>query len=157
MKYLAALLGAMVCLPALADSEHVAVRLTPQYQTECGSCHVAFPPKLLGKTDWHKTMAKLDKHFGTDASLDGKTGDSILAFLEQHAGRYGRSLGAAEPRITTTSWFKREHHEVPAHTWKDARVKSAANCLACHKGAEQGRYGEREIAIPGMQNRHRES
>jgi len=109
----------------------------------------------MGKADWQKTMARLDRHFGTDASLDDKTRGEILVFLERNAGRHS-TQAAAEPRITATSWFKREHREVPAGIWKDSRVKSAANCTACHKGAEQGSYGEREIAIPGLQRRHEE-
>jgi cytochrome c553 len=150
MKRLIIFCTALAALPAGADTNRKATPTNPEYVAECGSCHVAFPPGLLGKTDWRKTMARLDRHFGTDASLDGKTGENILAYLENHAGRYGRSLGSAEPRITTTSWFKREHDEVPARVWKDARVKSAANCAACHQSADQGRYGEREIYLPGI-------
>jgi hypothetical protein len=43
---------------------------------------------------------------------------------------------------------------VPASIWKDPRVKSPANCGACHRGAEQGRYGERELEVPGMGRHH---
>lgn len=154
MKRLLILLAALAIRPVLADAESKTAPLNPAYKAECGSCHVAFPPSLLGRADWHKTLARLDRHFGTDASLDDKTHASILAFLEQHAARHGRSLGPTEPRITATSWFKREHHEVPAGTWNDARVKSAANCSACHRGAEQGRYGEGEIRVPGLRGEH---
>jgi len=34
----------------------------------------------------------------------------------------------------------REHRKVRAERWKDPNVKSKANCLACHKGAEHGVY-----------------
>ena len=156
MKKLALILTLFASLPALADSERTAAPLTPQYQSECGSCHVAFPPGLLNKADWQKTMARLDKHFGTDASVDAKTQSAILSYLERNAGNRSAAQAAAEPRITATSWFKREHDEVPRSVWKDARVKTAVNCVACHSGADQGRYGESEIAVPGMQRRHKE-
>jgi nitrate/TMAO reductase-like tetraheme cytochrome c subunit len=154
MKKLALILSLFASLPALADSERTAAPLTPQYKSECGSCHVAFPPCLLNKADWQKTMARLDKHFGTDASVDAKAHQSILSYLERNAGSGSAAQAVAEPRITATNWFKKEHREVPGKVWKDARVKTAANCVACHSGAEQGRYGESEIAVPGMQRRH---
>jgi Dihaem cytochrome c len=45
-------------------------------------------------------------------------------------------------RITDTPRWVQEHREVRAERWKDPSVKSKANCLACHKGAEQGVYKE---------------
>ncbi|NTV97532.1 MAG: hypothetical protein HGA75_19360 [Thiobacillus sp.] len=109
----------------------------------------AASPGLLSAADWKATMAGLDKHFGTDAGLDTKPAAEIAAWLEKNASKRIES-GAKEPRLTTTAWFKREHREVAAKTWQDSRVKSPANCAACHKGADQGRYGEREIDIPGV-------
>jgi hypothetical protein len=94
-------------------------------------------------------MQGLDKHFGTDASLDAKTTSSIDAWLKQNAALRAEA-GGNPPRITTNAWFKRKHREVPAASWKDPRIKSPANCAACHRGAEQGRFGEREIDIPGI-------
>ena len=129
--------------------------MSPIYKSECGSCHVAFPPSLLGKADWQKTMARLDRHFGTDASVDEKTRRGILSFLEANAGRHP-SQAAAEPRLTSTEWFKHEHHEVPVTTWGSTRVKTAANCAACHTRAEEGRYGENEIRLAGLPRRHKE-
>ena len=59
---------------------------SPVWQSECGSCHMAFPPALLSKDDWHILMQGLDKHFGVDASLDIKMRDEISAFLERNGG-----------------------------------------------------------------------
>jgi hypothetical protein len=36
------------------------------------------------------------------------------------------------PRLTTTPWFQRKHREVPRADWTHAKVKSLANCAACH-------------------------
>ena len=149
MKAILFILIGLAATPAWAGDSARSVPLTATYQAECGSCHTPFPPGLLSAGDWRATMAGLDKHFGTDASLDAKTARELGAWLERHASVRIVS-GAKAPRLTTTAWFKREHREVPATVWKDTRVKSPANCAACHKGADQGRYGEREIAIPGI-------
>jgi len=53
-----------------------------------------------------------------------------------------------EDRITRTPWFVREHREVSATTWKLPAVKSAANCGACHQGADQGDFSEHSVRVP---------
>jgi nitrate/TMAO reductase-like tetraheme cytochrome c subunit len=82
-----------------------------------------------------------------------KNGDEILAFLEVNAARKEAKHSAASLRITDTPWFADEHDEVPTALWKDPRVKSAANCGACHREAERGDYRERNIALPGFARR----
>jgi cytochrome c553 len=156
MKTLALAIALCTTLPAFADSGRKSAPLTPQYVAECGSCHVAYPPALLGKAEWQKTMARLDRHFGTDASVDAATRHGLESYLERHARDSKVTRAAAEPRITRSSWFLREHDEVPQQAWKDPRVNTAANCSACHGGADKGRYAEAEIAIPGMPKRHAE-
>ena len=116
------------------------------WQAECGSCHVAYPPALLDAAGWRSVMAGLDRHFGSDASLDDKTRADIGAFLARHAGRSSR-LASQDGRLTATAWFRHEHDEVPSQVWRTG-VKSPAQCQACHTGAGQGRYGEREIRLP---------
>jgi hypothetical protein len=125
------LLLALAALPAAADD----VRLPPHpaYRTECGSCHVAYPPQLLPKDAWRNLMARLDRHFGSDASLDPKAQEDIGRFLAANAGRRASPAGP-EPRITETRWFRQEHrNEIPAG-------KNPADCGACHKGADRGIY-----------------
>jgi hypothetical protein len=150
-----ALALAMAPAPAaLAGHERLAGGLTPLYVKECGSCHAPFPPGLMSASDWKRTMARLDRHFGTDASLDPTSAGSIGAWLEHNAGQRAASIQGPEPRITRSAWFTREHDEVPARVWRDLRVKTPANCAACHQGADQGRYGERDLVVPGMARRH---
>ena len=120
------------------------------WQKECGACHVAYPPGLLPATSWRETMNTLDRHFGTDASLDAAQTKEIRDFLTANAGRrtaLGQD-GKLLQRITETAWFRHEHDEVPARLWKDARVKSAADCAACHRRAEAGDYSERNLRLP---------
>ena len=118
-----------------------------QWKTECASCHIAYPAKQLPAPAWRRLMSGLDKHFGTDASLDAAAVASITVYLEQHAGRERR--GERETlRITETAWFAREHDEVPRPLWKSPAVKNAANCAACHTQAESGDFRERNIRLP---------
>lgn len=131
------------------DDEHMPAANNALWQTECGSCHVAFPPRLLPAESWQAVMSGLDKHFGSDASLDAPSAREIGAFLDKNAGR-NRHMKSDKPllRITETRWFVREHDEVPGRVWKNPKVKSAANCAACHTKAESGSYRERDIRIP---------
>ena len=131
------------------DEERMPVVKNALWQTECGSCHVAFPPRLLPAESWRAVMAGLDKHFGTDASLDAPSAREIGAFLDKNSGG-NRYSTASKPllRITETRWFIREHDEVSNRTWSNPKVKSAANCAACHTEAEKGNYSEHGIRIP---------
>lgn len=147
----ASLFALLLALPAgAAHADGKVYSATNEtWKAECGSCHVAYPPQLLPAPSWRALMGGLDKHFGTDASLDPKTAAEIGAFLDKHAAR-ARSTTADKPllRITESAWFKHEHDEVAAATWKSPKVNSPANCAACHRRAESGDYGERSLRIP---------
>lgn len=117
------------------------------YTAECGSCHIAYPPQLLSASGWHRLMAGLDKHFGTDASVDAATSRVISSYLGANAGSE-RRFGANSLRISETAWFRREHDEVPAWAWKSPQTKSAANCPACHVQADRGDFSEHGVRLP---------
>lgn len=152
MKRIALPLLLVTAFSALADHLPLPAGTPASYTTECGSCHLAYPPALLAARDWQRLMAGLDDHFGSDAAVDPKKEAEISSFLQRHAGNAAK-LGDAgnPPRISTTARFVRKHREVPAKFWRDPRVKSAANCEACHRGAADGRYGEHDIAIRELQ------
>jgi len=136
---------------ALADDDKRAPRIPvlPKYQQECAACHVAYPPGILPAASWQRVMHNLQRHFGTDASLDPATVKELSAWLTANAGTYKRVREEpSEDRITRSAWFIGKHHEVPAATWKLPAVKSAANCAACHTRADQGEFRERDIRIP---------
>ena len=120
-----------------------------KWVSECGACHVAYPPHMLAADSWRVIMAGLDKHFGSNASLDAESAKEITAFLEKNASTKKNGLpGKPQLRITETGWIKSEHKEVTAHTWKNTKVKSPANCGACHTKAESGDFSERNVKLP---------
>ena len=119
------------------------------YTQECGSCHLAFPPNLLPKASWQRVMNGLDKHYGSDASLDADTQKQIASWLQTHGGQ-GKRAREEPPldRITRSAWFERKHREVGAATFKRASIKSPANCTACHRDAAQGDFEDDRVRIP---------
>jgi mono/diheme cytochrome c family protein len=119
------------------------------WKTECSACHLAYPPSLLPAKSWRAVMSGLDKHFGSDASLTAAESKEISLFLVENAGE-DRNSSSKKPllRITQTNWFLNEHDEVSKRTWKNPKVKSPANCSACHADAESGDFDEDSIRIP---------
>ncbi len=148
--------GLALSLPARADRLPLPPDAPPSFKAECGSCHLPFPPALLTAPDWKRVMARLDKHYGDNASLDEKTRRELEDFLVRNASSRSRMAGVGDPpRLTQSDWFRREHRKVPEALWRDARVKGAANCSACHGRAEQGSYRGREISLPELRERNR--
>lgn len=150
---LATALAAIGLLLAAAPAHaggHVYDVTSKTYQSECSACHVAFPPQLMPAASWRAIMAGLDKHFGTDASVDPRAAEELRRYLEQNASTRSKhaAADAKAPRITTASWFVREHREVAATIRSNKTVGSAANCAACHTRAEQGDYSERSLRVP---------
>jgi hypothetical protein len=146
-----AAIAATMLAVAAADASDRAAAAPPNatYESECGSCHVAYPPRLLAAPAWERIVKGLDKHFGTDASLDATTAGTIRAYLDtyaQPAGSKRYDPGAA--RITETRWFRKEHDEIAAGVFRRASVASPANCAACHPQAARGQFNEHDVRIP---------
>jgi len=120
-----------------------------KWATECSGCHMAFPPGLLPAASWKKMMEGLDKHFGTDASLAPAEAQEITDYLVKHESNRW-TANTAPLRITESQWFKSKHMsgEIAPAVWKRASIKSPANCMACHKGADKGDFNEHNISIP---------
>ena len=162
MKFITQLLFALMALMAAAahaDSNKyggenrgkpvLPTQVNAKWQQECSGCHMAFPPGLLPAASWKKMMSGLDKHFGTDASLTPAETTEITNFLvKNESNRW--SANTAPLRITESAWFKSKHNdrEISPAVWKRASIKSPANCLACHAGADKGNFDEHSIRIP---------
>jgi len=135
----AAPLGARAArlLPALAD------KTTAE---QCGACHAPYPAQMLPARSWQKLMSDLSHHFGENASLGDQDRAAITAYLTAHAAdgpacgreaeRYlrGLSASAVPTRITDTPYWHRRHSEIAPSRFSDPKVKTAANCTACHTG-----------------------
>ena len=140
-----------IALPASADSLKLVTN--PLYQEECAACHLAYPPQLLDAHSWLHLMNGLDKHFGSDASLDQQRRTAIVNYLGQNAGggKVGRTVDAkGQPltRISETAYFQRKHRKIDAAIFTRPAIKSAANCAACHPGAAKGDFEEDRVQIP---------
>ena len=144
-----ALLLALMSAHAAADRRRDTAVPPPEYTQECGACHVAYPPSMLPAASWQHLMANLPRHFGVDASLDAAAAQTLSLWLTAHAAT-GRRASPQPPddRITRSTWFLREHDDVSPSAWQRPAVKNAANCGACHAGAEQGVFDEHDVRIP---------
>jgi Dihaem cytochrome c len=134
------------------------------FDEECGACHLAYQPGLLPRRSWERIMAPdaLSDHFGDDASLEEPAREKIAAFLEEHAADdspYKRSIKVrrsipqdeAPLRITDVPYIRRKHADLGRERVQDnPKVKSLANCEACHRKAAEGVYDDDTVSIPGF-------
>lgn len=116
------------------------------YVSECGSCHLAFPPSMLPARSWTALLGGLANHFKQNAEVDPATRKALGAFLTANAGR--EVAGPTPLRITTLPSWRREHDEVSAAVFARKAILTPANCPACHPGASDGAFGEHQVRIP---------
>jgi len=133
---IAAIALVLAAMPAVAHDDLWAVpENNASWRSECGSCHMAFPPAMLPVEDWQLIMRRLDRHYGAEASLDESVRKEILAFLERNGSEaMFADTGDELPRLTSASWFERKHQGA-IRLWRKGRVKSLSDCQACHREA----------------------
>ena len=129
------------------------------YNSECGDCHMAYPPEMLPQQSWQALMTSLDDHFGDNAEFDATRAARIGAFLQRYsidAGaeadhRRGPRMQVSYPaRITQSRWFRAQHHEIPVRmVTNNPDIGSFSRCDACHTRGMQGSFNEHEVRIPG--------
>ena len=93
-------------------------------------------------------MGDLENHFGDDASLDEKTNQDILTFLLKNSAEtstmqaswnFLNSIGDKDIiALSKTTYWERKHKKIPKEVFKKEKVKSVANCKACHSDIEKG-------------------
>ena len=153
MKRLVLSIGIVVGLGPAAGQAIAQDHAAATTLKECGACHMAFPPQLLPARSWQKIMSGLADHFGENADLADPTRAEITGYLVAHAADApgtangwfflrGVDASAVPLRITQLPFWKAAHSEIPAAEFKSVKVKSAANCLACHRSGGQGESGE---------------
>ncbi|MGH7124608.1 MAG: hypothetical protein ACREFI_09565 [Stellaceae bacterium] len=147
MRIVASLLALQCALPLAAHAAQLlpapAEKTTAQ---QCSACHIAYPAQMLPARSWQRLMSDLGHHFGEDASVSDQDRAAITAYLTTHAadglagGREGQrflrglSPSATPLKITDTPWWRHRHSEISPSRFNDPRVKTAANCGACHNG-----------------------
>lgn len=154
---LAALLGMSTAQAAPANTRVI----LSTYKEECASCHMAYPAWLLPARSWQKIMTNLDNHFGDNASLDADTLKILTTYLQNNSAensnvrRAGKVLrntpqDSVPIRISELPYIQRKHDEIPGrYIVANPKVKSLSNCIACHRGAEQGSFNDDNVHIPG--------
>lgn len=131
------------------DGPLMPARVPAAYTQECAACHTAYAPALLPAESWQRIVAGLDRHYGADASLDAATVREIGAFLQANAGRSRRAREAPpDDRITRSAWFERKHRGIDPAVWRHPSVVSAAQCGACHRGADRGDFDDDGLRVP---------
>lgn len=127
-------------------------RLPKEYVKECTSCHSLYPTSYLSKESWSKVFNNLDRHFGTDASLDDSVTQTLKEYVVNNAGpdknsKFSRASSAEEGiEITKTKAWKKKHEDVPKELFKQKNSR-ASNCVACHKDANCGIIRAENIRI----------
>ena len=133
----------LLFLAAPAKAETFDVVTDPVVVKECGTCHMVFPPETLPKASWQKMIGDLENHFGEDAWLPEETAKHIMDYhtarasdvLNTRAARKWRMNGTPD-RIQTADRFIDKHAQcgpdVMAQVAAHEKVKTWANCLACH-------------------------
>jgi cytochrome c peroxidase len=131
--------------------------LPDSYRTACADCHTAHHPSLLPAASWVALMRGLDDHFGEDASLDTAKRSEIEDFLaanaaetwDTEAANNFRAVSPSAPlRITRTDFWQRRHAGIATTTFKAKAVGGQANCAACHRDADSGRFDDQSISPP---------
>jgi hypothetical protein len=150
----AALAAALAYHPAAnaEDEETFAAVRDAVVMKECSACHMAYPAAMLPARSWRRLTAGLDDHFGENASLDAATTKRITDYLVANAagagGRHARMLRGLDRadtplRISDMPWWIRAHRgEVRPGAFRDPRVGSKANCVACHRRAARGDFDD---------------
>lgn len=160
MKYLIVLTTLVGSLFAQNPTTDVAPVDNQLYIKECGSCHFAYQPGLLPSSSWNKIMSNLGNHYNNDASISATNLQILTKYLNDNSAeknmQYKRSnrivsslaSGQIPDSISTTPYIIKKHSEIRKNLITQQEVKGLFNCIACHKTADKGNYGERDINIP---------
>lgn len=140
MRLLAIATTFLLATTTFAQAETFPVIDNQTVLKECGDCHMAFAPQTLTKSVWQKMIGDLSNHFGEDASLDPATVQKVLSYHEMNASDVSDTRAAMKwtadtpfSRITEGPRFEDKHGGCAANVWTNPKVKTKANCLACHK------------------------
>lgn len=165
MKYLiflALIINSLLASDNFNTKTDVAPVNNQLYIKECGSCHFPYQPGLLPSNAWNKMMTNLENHFNSDASLNEANLQTLTKYLNDNSAeknmQYKRSSRIVSSlaknqipdSISTTPYMIKKHEDIRKDLITQNEVKGLFNCIACHKTADKGIYGERDINIPNF-------
>ena len=165
MKYLiflALIINSLLASDNFNTKTDVAPVNNQLYIKECGSCHFPYQAGLLPSNAWNKMMTNLENHFNSDASLNEADLQTLTKYLNDNSAeknmQYKRSSRIVSSlaknqipdSISTTPYMIKEHEDIRKDLITQNEVKGLFNCIACHKTADKGIYGERDINIPNF-------
>ena len=165
MKYLiflALIINSLLASDNFNTKTDVAPVNNQLYIKECGSCHFPYQPGLLPSNAWNKMMTNLENHFNSDASLNEADLQTLTKYLNDNSAeknmQYKRSnrivsslaKNQIPDSISTTPYMIKKHKDIKKDLITQNEVKGLFNCMACHKTADKGIYGERDINIPNF-------
>ncbi|MDH5545210.1 MAG: cytochrome b/b6 domain-containing protein [Gammaproteobacteria bacterium] len=144
--------------------KHEPLVMNDTWQSECSECHLAFHPSLLPAKSWQSLFAQQNEHFGDDLALDEDTVNALLQYALDNSSEKGatepahkitRSVGNGPYpiRITAVEYWKHKHHEIADSMWRSSKVKSKANCAACHLDAKQGWFEDSNMRLPKLEEK----
>jgi mono/diheme cytochrome c family protein len=165
MKYLiflALIINSLLASDNFNTKTDVAPVNNQLYIKECGSCHFPYQAGLLPANAWNKMMTNLENHFNSDASLNEADLQTLTKYLNDNSAeknmQYKRSnrivsslaKNQIPDSISTTPYMIKKHEDIRKNLITQNEVKGLFNCIACHKTADKGIYGERDINIPNF-------
>ena len=165
MKYLiflALIINSLLASDNFNTKTDVAPVNNQLYIKECGSCHFPYQAGLLPSNAWNKMMTNLENHFNSDASLNEADLQTLTKYLNDNSAeknmQYKRSnkivsslaKNQIPDSISTTPYMIKKHEDIKKNLISQNEVKGLFNCIACHKTADKGIYGERDINIPNF-------
>ena len=165
MKYLiflALIINSLLASDNFNTKTDVAPVNNQLYIKECGSCHFPYQAGLLPANAWNKMMTNLENHFNSDASLNEANLQTLTKYLNDNSAeknmQYKRSnrivsslaKNQIPDSISTTPYMIKKHEDIRKDLITQNEVKGLFNCIACHKTADKGIYGERDINIPNF-------
>ena len=100
-------------------------------------------------------MSDLENHFGDDASLDFETNKNILAFLLKNSAETSTAEASFKflqsiknqdiIALSKTTFWGKTHKDVSKEIFDNEKIKSKANCKACHTDIEKGLIEDENI------------
>lgn len=133
------------------------------YRKECGACHFAYMPGLLPARSWARVLERLTDHFGESLELPADVHAHLREYLAANAADKVPDRGAAvllerlDPdktpgRVTEVPHIFKSHIIVREVFKINAAVKvrTLANCDACHQKAAEGSFALRDLLVPGL-------